>query len=190
MTATLFQHRFLCHGNLPSRKAFSLFELLLVMGVLAVLAGISFAAYSRSTERAREAQALAEIQRLGIALEQYRNHYGDFPVISPETEGAAIQLIETLLGERSPTGEPLEPADRRFLDLGDFTKENGNAREFAAQDPWGHDWVYVYDPSLSNWSSPQFILYSRGRSGEHEAPAATGAFEPQSPENRDNVFYE
>ncbi|MCH8475368.1 MAG: prepilin-type N-terminal cleavage/methylation domain-containing protein [Opitutales bacterium] len=190
MPVKLQQQRILGRGDLPSRRAFSLFELLLVMGVLAVLAGISFAAYARTTERAREAQAAAEIQRLGIALEQYRNHYGDFPVILPQAEGAARLLIESLLGEHSPTGEILEPADRAFLDLGDFTQESENAREVVAQDPWGNDWVYVYAPELSEWSSPQFILYSRGRSGEHEPPTANGAFTPQSPDNRDNVFYE
>lgn len=176
--------------RIHATAGFSLFELLVVMGVLSVLAGISFAAFHRTSDRARNAQATAQIQRLGIALEQYRSQYGDFPVILPQTEGSADLLIEALLGERSPSGQLLDPPERSFLDLGDFTREEENAREVASIDPWGNPWVYVYAPALENWSLPGFILYSRGPSGEHNPPTITGTFDPNHPANRDNISYE
>ena len=175
---------------LRRRSGFSLFELLLVMGVLAVLAGISFAAFRTTTERSRSAQASAQIQRLGIALEQYRNQYGDFPMVPPGSSEAALHMVEALLGERSPAGTPLDPPERNFLDLEEFSKDEENPRQMASLDPWGNPWVYAYAPSLEDWVSRGFILYSRGPSGDHRPPEAEGAFNPDHPQNRDNIFYE
>ena len=84
-------------------EAFTLVELLIVMAVLAILAGISFSVVSGVTERALRARARGELAIIAQSLEHYRAHYGDYPWIEAGSTGES-ELYAALIGHRSPTG--------------------------------------------------------------------------------------
>src|ERR1700728_2154977 len=69
------------HRNLTARRknAFTLVELLLVLTILAILAGIVLPRMTGSTERARVTAAQTQISTLGTALGAYEVDNGAYP---------------------------------------------------------------------------------------------------------------
>jgi len=62
---------------LARRTGFTLVELLVVIGILAVLAAILFPVFARAREKARAAQCTSNLKQLGLALEMYSTDYDD-----------------------------------------------------------------------------------------------------------------
>ncbi len=100
----------------PSRQrdrssAFSLVELLVAVGVIAVLVIIGAGSMARSRVSARALQSISQLRAIGVALDQYRfDHQGFYPAISSEvTLGNGAKEITTWT--RDPLGPylPLRP---------------------------------------------------------------------------------
>jgi len=62
-----------------SRSAFTLVELLVVIGIIAALAALVTPAVMRAQASARNAAIKAEIDMLHMAIMNYKNEYGSFP---------------------------------------------------------------------------------------------------------------
>ena len=61
-----------------TRKAFTLVELLVVIGIIAVLVSMLLPAISRARAHAYSISCQAQLQQIGLALAQYRNENQDF----------------------------------------------------------------------------------------------------------------
>jgi len=62
------------------RRAFSLIELLVVMGIIAVLIGLLFPALARARQQAKRVQCLSQLHQLGVALTGYAGaNHGRYP---------------------------------------------------------------------------------------------------------------
>ena len=59
-----------------NRSGFTLIEILVVIGIIALLAAILFPVLSRARENARRTTCLSNLQQLGLAFQQYTADYG------------------------------------------------------------------------------------------------------------------
>ncbi len=105
-------------------SSFTLIELLAVLAVIGILAGILFPALGAARASAQRAATRMQLSRWAAALEQFRQEYGYYPAVGTDgllaTAGDAARLVRTLTG-RNPDGSPVADA----ADL------NGNIRRLS-----------------------------------------------------------
>ncbi len=63
----------------PQRNAFTLVEMLTVIIIIGILAGLMLVAFGAARTRARATTIKMEISQLDMALENYKQQYGDYP---------------------------------------------------------------------------------------------------------------
>ena len=66
------------------RKSFTLLELLVSIGIILVLAAITFGGMNYASKRAQEAKTLATMEEFISALESFKQDYGFYPIIDKD----------------------------------------------------------------------------------------------------------
>lgn len=95
---------------------FTIIELLVVISIIAVLAGLVLAGSSYANKKARAERARGEIQAISLALEAYKIDNGDYPRDTAtdavnaksgtgNTKAAALQLYMALSGDLDKDGK-------------------------------------------------------------------------------------
>lgn len=161
------------------RNGFTLVELLTVVAIILILAGIVVGVQRGVYASQANARAKAEIQTIATALEQYKAAYGTYPRI-PSSGTAANdpeRLFRHLTGqvysvykvnsegsyvwqEESVTGT----AQRPFIDAALFGVDDKKDAK-RLRDPWQQDYIYLYsdeDDNGKKFGDHFFILYSTG----------------------------
>lgn len=127
---------------------FTLIELMVVIVILGILAGLIIPRIMGRPDEARRAKARLQMESMETALKLYKLDNGSYP----RTEQGLKALVEL------PTTAPLPRSWRQggYLEKGQVPK-----------DPWGNDYVYV-----SPGAKGEFDLSSYGADGE---PGGEGA---------------
>jgi general secretion pathway protein G len=163
-------------GANPARAAFTLLELLSVITIIALLAGLVIGVGRRAAESGKVARARAELAVLGAALESYKRTHGDYP----RTEDEA-QLLRALLGRRGPVAEKAIDG-RALIETARFTIAGD-----VLLDPWGQSYVYFYK-TTAPWSNSSYVLYSAGPDGRENPRLLAGGFpDAAGAGNADNI---
>jgi general secretion pathway protein G len=124
------------------QAGFTLIELMVVVVIIAILAGLVIPRFMGETDKAKQAKTKMQIESLESALKMYKLDNGSYPT----TEQGLKALVET------PTVGNLPKNWRQggYLEKGKVPK-----------DPWDHEYVYV-----SPGSHGDFDLSSLGADGE------------------------
>lgn len=130
-----------------SRRGFTLIEMLVVLAIIATLAGVVAPAILRNAGDAKVQAARSQIETLGLALDAYR-----------------------LDSDTYPTGEQGLIALWELPRIGDSPRNwrGPYLRRRVPDDPWGRPYVYV-SPGKQNPAT--YDLYSLGKDGR---PGGTG----------------
>ncbi len=180
--------------NLPlKRSGFTLIEMLVVIAIIAILAGLLFPAINRALETAKRNQASADVRSIAGAITMFYNDYGYLPVPLSATEqgyapgsgnndfGAeqtqsiddqtSRNIIQVLIAEPSGwnSGHALNPRRKVYLSMPN-AKSDG-----TLLDPWGNQYWIKLDRDLNgmiqffsgnNQHRTRAVVFSRGRSGQ------------------------
>lgn len=168
------------------RAAFTLLELLVVISLLAVLAGLAIGMGRHTVQAGRIARARAEIAAVAAGLEACRRAGGDYPRTSDPS-----QMLQALLGRLAPDLSPMNGPAR--IDLARFTLDATDASGTAPAglkllDPWGVAYRYAYR-TVPGWTNPCFVLYSAGPDSLDQASLLPGGFpDLLASANNDNLY--
>ena len=124
------------------QAGFTLIELMVVVVIIAILAGLIVPRFMGETDKAKQAKAKMQIESLESALKIYKLDNGSYPT----TEQGLKALVE------APTAGNIPKNWRQggYLEKGKVPK-----------DPWGNDFVYT-----SPGSHGDFDLTCLGKDGE------------------------
>jgi len=161
-------------------RAFTLIELLTVIGIIAILAAITFGVVKGVQEKSAISQAKVELAVLAQALEAYKLQYGDYPQTGGFTQAgvsaspnigsialtsAQAKMMNALVGKVGPKGNVMKrPGGKTLVELSKFSLETTAYPAVeptptsadvtpvanAFLDPWGRRYLYFY----KNQSSP------------------------------------
>jgi prepilin-type N-terminal cleavage/methylation domain-containing protein len=178
-----------------SQKRFTLVELLVVIGIIAVLAGILLPTISIAIKKVRIGRARTEMASLITAIKMYESEYDLLPIKYTAVDSAELDNSAT-----PPQYDELIS----FLSQTGSYKANGNLRKNKMldvkrpgeyKDPWGKDYHVVFDTnadgSISSTSVDgmvdgkdlpySIIVWSDGPDKEFNTSDANSA-------NKDNVY--
>jgi prepilin-type N-terminal cleavage/methylation domain-containing protein len=158
-----------------SPRGFSLIELLVVISIILVLAGLLMPAFSRVRKNQQITNAKGMIHTINIALSRYYNEYGAYPPVDDTIprkvwpnrplKPAELMGLQLLLSGEDCTldvskkgGNPkklrfIELPDRYFKTVDTTAKNNlypvkPGATNTNLVDPWGNSYMVAFDPNL------------------------------------------
>ncbi len=178
--------------NLPlKRSGFTLIEMLVVIAIIAILAGLLFPAINRALETAKRNQAAADVRSIAGAITMFYNEYGYLPVplnaqgytpgpgggdfgaeqTQPMDDAESRRIIQVLIAEQNIGAgwNDLNPRRKVFLSMPN-AKNTGELL-----DPWGNQYWIKLDRDLdgkiqffsgNNQHRTRAVVFSRGRSGQ------------------------
>lgn len=117
------------------REAFTLMEMMVVVGMLGVLMGVTFSGIGQARTRARVAKANAEVRELANAILAYEAAEGELQVTTEPVEANATTLRD-LLGD---AGGPV------YLNM--------KSRDGVFRDPWGQPYRFRIGLTLQSSSA-------------------------------------
>ncbi len=155
------------------QSGFTLLEVMLVIGIMAILAGLLFPVVIGAGDRAKQKQAAAEAQTILLAIKAYQQEYGKWPAQFYATQDVTFItnnwiVIQPLLGSNvvypQGSGRHLNPKNKIFLNLQVNTNVNP---DYAGNylDPWGIPYVICMDWNDDNnlslvWSNETPMYYA------------------------------
>ena len=159
-----------CLSPRPS-SGFTLVELLVVIGIIALLAAILLPAMNAAFTKAEKSQAQVEVRSIAAAIQAYNNEYGKMPALANNQHGVSDITYETDKSQQvieilQAVNTNLNPRKIAFLDA-----PQGSSTNFV--DPWSEggdgQYVIVLDNNYDNQVSYKTkstrgvtIVYSAG----------------------------
>jgi len=139
-------------------RGFTLIELMVVIVILGVLAGLIVPRIMGRPEEARRMKARVQIESIETALKLYKLDTGSYPTTEQGLEAlVSEQASDTLITKPGIVGlAPGSGTDSKSWRKGGYL-EKGK----VPKDPWGNDFVY-----LCPGENGDFDLISYGKDGE------------------------
>ncbi|MCK5804023.1 MAG: prepilin-type N-terminal cleavage/methylation domain-containing protein [Lentisphaeria bacterium] len=101
-----------------ARKCFTLVELLVVIGILAILFALTIPQMNRFTRRSKYVACLSNLRQLGVALQFYRQDCSRYPPTGLDSLQKFLADKRCMDGEKGTLRCPREPEGQRAYTLG------------------------------------------------------------------------
>jgi prepilin-type N-terminal cleavage/methylation domain-containing protein len=180
--------------TLPKRRApsgFSLMELLVVVALIVILAGLTIAGMSFVNEKVARNKATVQIKLLESAIQDYNSDNRKFPASEDSTgETGSEVLFKALYQDGLDAKSSGSTAAKIYLPELDPTlnKEGKGGQQWIRSgasgansqiiDPWGHPYLYRTGKDAKN---PDFDIWSKGKDGK------TNAADPKNKDSKDDI---
>jgi len=172
---------------------FSLIELLASITIIVLLAGLIVGGLGYAQDKQAREKAKVQIALLSKGLEEYNLENGLYPVATGAGTGRSNMLYQRLFWD----GARQSPPGRIYvaeLDPNNTTQGwiSGTGAAARINDPWGNEYRYR-SGRLANGNpntsavNPDFDLWSTGKDGRHNAGTSSNPFNPNHPDNRDDI---
>ena len=138
-----------------SNQAFTLIELLMVIAIIGILAGILIPTVGSVRKQANIAASKSQISQYVNAIQMFKGEYGYYPFSDAQADSGANvntlsdDFIETLSG-RDSSGDPVTTGgNRRSIDFHSFSEseflveDNGDVDESTIADRFNNDAVFI-----------------------------------------------
>ena len=94
-------------GTAQPRRAFTLVELLVVLGIIAILIALLLPTVSRARDQAARTHCLNNIRQIGLGISVYAHDYNELPAPYATAQGSSVPIYyassgTSLLALRSP----------------------------------------------------------------------------------------
>ena len=148
------------------RRAFSLIELMVVIGIIAVLIGLLLPAMQMARQQATKLQCMSNLRTIGQGLIMYANTYKHLPlrlgVVNAPDTGDSWGYDEELIAQKTATKQTFICPNH--LDA-------GMLEESPHQPSYGMNWFFDNQPITKGKSSDILVAESFGNtgSGSHRA---------------------
>ena len=133
---------------LRKRSAFTLIELLIVISIIAILAGLAFPAVQGALDSGKKAQARNDVHQLAAAIKAFQLEYGRLPTTASGSDTASApnaEIISALTGSNS-----LNPRGVVFFEPKQAKGGKGGLDGGVYKDPWGNAYKIMLDTSSDN----------------------------------------
>ncbi|HRR34601.1 MAG TPA: type II secretion system protein GspG [Kiritimatiellia bacterium] len=121
------------------REAFTLMEMMVVVGMLGLLMAVTFSGVGQARERARRAKANAEVRELVNAILAYEAAEGELPVTQEPVDATEESLADLLGNSGGPVylnipvkGAFLDPWGKPYRFRIGLERETGEEEKFSA----------------------------------------------------------
>ena len=147
------------NGMRLGQAGFTLVELLVVISIIGMLAGLMSVAIPKAMEAGKKAKVKGELTAIVAAVKAYKQEYGQWPVAKSKMDSAADEysswygpptqeqeskdLMKILSGDMTvqKEGQTMNPKGVRFLE--------GAKTDGTFQDPWGKQYSVKMDTNES-----------------------------------------
>lgn len=138
------------HSVRDRREAFTLVELLVVIGIIALLVGLIFPAVQKGRKATDVHRAEVEVHALAVALKAYYAEYNRWPVGNSEEGAIPKKMVRALTGEHDPSNGVTNWRKRVFMEVSGLTVASTN---LTFNDPWGTPYRCALDSDFSGFVS-------------------------------------
>ena len=154
-------------------RSFTLVELMVVVGVIAVLAGLVLGGAGAVRQRAARGQAKVEISAIEAGLARYHQDFGSYPVATSITTNAAVyfpnttlyyaagQILFTNLWGASTYATTTGTLRKPYLDIPPKMAGTDRTPNYLI-DPWGIPYGYFWNGTNSLYAVAAPDIWSTG----------------------------
>jgi len=159
------------YSSFRYKAAFTILELLVVMTIIIILAGLTIATMGYVQTKSRRSTAEAQIAAFSAALENYKADNGVYPAASPAGATANHGLYQALTGDgndsiggaakstgiASSSGKSYMPLTNKMISPAPDSTPMPDPNTLVVSDPFGNTYNYsspgAYNPTFDLWST-------------------------------------
>lgn len=139
-----------------SRRGFTLIEMLVVIGIIGILAGLAVPAATGVMRRAKKVKTSAALKDIQLGIKNYQVEYNRYPIRPGSTAEEPVELSEgsPLLKVLLADDEKLNPRGIAYIEppmakngAGGLSGTQGN---YGLTDSWGKAYFVIMDANYDN----------------------------------------